>query len=603
MTVRPTTIEDAPLFDECRERFLREAQALVLLGRASGTSDGIVRVQTYFEAFGTCFLVMDYIQGESLANLLRRHPDGLPPDRVSSLVRQLLDSMRIVHQAGLLHRDIKPANIILRGGDRLVLIDFGATRQSTPTDATTYTQIYSGGYGPPEQMLGLPQGPFSDIYAIGGVCYRAIGGSVVDALARQNSLAAGRDDPLRPVTEVGAGRYPPRLLAAISAALTVDATQRPQSIEAMQALLGFDQPAAGAEIPSATPTERNSRKAVWMGTAASAVVVLAGIAYVATRPSAPPAPVVAAQPPAEVQTPPQIATPPPPVAASTPEPAPPAIAPPVPAQEPQQEAVIVPPVAPMPPAPPPVSALERARSAVGSLPCSALRFADDSGTIRLSGFASAGPELNRLLSDLRSDNRVVDDATYVDRAACPAIAALAPALRRAADAAPPQLSIRLEQPTVTAGSRTVINVAGGLPAVYLDVYQPDGMVRHLLQPSQSGSPGRTSADWYPAPPPGTRVIVAMGAMAPLDLGTRPAVEREAVWLDVLRSRLADTSSRVIADLAMVIVRPAEPPAVKPPPVRPAGPSSAKCANIVSRAQLGETLSDAELTALRTECRS
>src|SRR5271168_3143065 len=65
MTVRPITTADSAMFDDCRERFLREAQALVLLGSAAGASEGIVRVQTYFEAFGTCFLVMDYLEGAS----------------------------------------------------------------------------------------------------------------------------------------------------------------------------------------------------------------------------------------------------------------------------------------------------------------------------------------------------------------------------------------------------------------------------------------------------------------------------------------------------------------------------------------------------------
>ena len=204
MTVRPSTIEDAALFEECRERFLREAQALVHLGRVAGASDGIVRVQTYFEAFGTCFLVMDYVEGPSLASVFRQEPGGLAPTRVRSLLTQLLSSIRVVHRAGLVHRDIKPANVILREGDRLVLIDFGATRQATPSEATTYTQIYSGGYGPPEQVLGLRQGEFSDIYAIGAVCYRAIGGTVMDLLARQNSLAAGRADPQPSAASIGA---------------------------------------------------------------------------------------------------------------------------------------------------------------------------------------------------------------------------------------------------------------------------------------------------------------------------------------------------------------------------------------------------------------
>ena len=189
MTVEPNTVENRELFDECKERFLREAHALVRLGGVAGAADGIVRVQTYFEAFGTGFLVMEYIAGESLAAVLLRDPGGLPPERVRSLLVQLLASVRIVHHAGLVHRDIKPANIILRENDRLVLIDFGATRHATPTDTTNFSRIYSGGYGPPEQMLGLRQGEFSDIYAIGAVCYRAIGGRVVNSLARQNSLA------------------------------------------------------------------------------------------------------------------------------------------------------------------------------------------------------------------------------------------------------------------------------------------------------------------------------------------------------------------------------------------------------------------------------
>ena len=222
MTVRPTTVADTPLFDECRERFLREAEALVLLGRtAGGANEGIVRVQTYFEAYGTCFLVMDYVEGDSLADIIRRDR-GLTAARLRSLLVQLLTSIRVVHRAGLLHRDIKPANIIIREGDRLVLIDFGATRQAIPTEATSYTQIYSGGYGPPEQMLGLRQGEYSDIYAIGAVCYRAIGGRLADPLARQNSLAAGLADPQSPAVVVGDGRYPRRLLEAIDAALIVD---------------------------------------------------------------------------------------------------------------------------------------------------------------------------------------------------------------------------------------------------------------------------------------------------------------------------------------------------------------------------------------------
>ncbi len=310
MTVRPITTADAAMFDDCRERFLREAQALVLLGRVAGASEGIVRVQTYFEAFGTCFLVMDYIEGASLANVFRQEPGGLPPARVRSLLTQLLSSIRFVHQAGLVHRDIKPANVIVRDGDRLMLIDFGATRQATPSETATFTQIYSGGYGPPEQMLGLRQGEFSDIYAIGAVCYRAIGGRVANALARRNSLQAGMPDPQPTAASVGAGRYPPSLLAAIDAALSVEPAQRPQSADAMLAILGPDESPPAIAAPAVEPGSR--RRGTWIAAAGAGAVVLAGVVYLALHtPGTPPPP--AADGAWQADAAPPAPTPPPPV--------------------------------------------------------------------------------------------------------------------------------------------------------------------------------------------------------------------------------------------------------------------------------------------------
>ena len=139
--------------------------------------------------------------------------------------------------------------------------------------------------------------------------------------------------------------------------------------------------------------------------------------------------------------------------------------------------------------------------------------------------------------------------------------------------------------------------------LYVDLYQADGLVRHLLRPSEPGAADRRTVDWVATSPPGTRLIVAIGADAPLDLGQRPEAERDADYLSVLRPHLQDATRPLAADLAMVIVRAAEPPPPRPPQPRQPTVRPAKCANILSRAQLGETLSDAELTALRTECRS
>ena len=614
MTVRPITTADAAMFDDCRERFLREAQALVLLGRVAGASEGIVRVQTYFEAFGTCFLVMDYIEGTSLANVFRQEPGGLPAERVRSLLTQLLSSIRFVHQAGLVHRDIKPANVIVRDGDRLMLIDFGATRQATPNETATFTQIYSGGYGPPEQMLGHRQGEFSDIYAIGAVCYRAIGGRVANALARRNSLAAGMPDPQPTAASIGAGRYPPSLLAAIDAALSVEPERRPQSADAMLAILGPDVPPPAVAAPV---VERGSRRRGTRIAAAAGAVALAAVAYLALRtPVAPPPPkdaapaaqVAAPIPPPPAQPPPQEAIVAPPAAPAAQPPRQEAIVvpPPAPAaQPPQQEAIVVPPPAPLPvPEPPsPLPAaprLDRAQVAATSLPCSALQLAADGNGVRASGFAPAGQDLDWFLAGLRDLGRVSDDVTRVDRWACPVLTAIASAVRGTWDTEPQVLALRLDQPNVTVGARLGISVATALPALYVDLYQADGSVRHLFR--SAGAAGRR-VEWIATPPQGARLLVALGAAAPLDLGARPDLERATDYLDALRPRIGKGPTRLAADLAMVMVGPAEPVVAREPQLRPAPVRPAKCANILSRAQLGETLSDAELAALRTECRS
>ena len=734
LNVLAASSEDAPLFEECRERFLREAQALVVLGRLAGANDGIVRVQTYFEANGTCFLVMDYVEGASLASILQREPGGLAAPRVQSLLAQLLSAIGGVHRAGLMHRDIKPANIILRDDDRVVLIDFGSSRATTSGLTTDYTKIYSGGYAPPEQMLGMRQGAFSDIYAIGAVCYRAIGGTVVDGQARQIALTVGRPDPQPSASQIGAGRYPGPLLATIDAALTIDATKRPQSIDAMLAALGQDEPAVDATVmaahrpvpataPQLHPQPSMRRRGVLGVIAGLGALVVIATTYIELRsPATPPAgqpdvvtsmqasgsspPVVTPQrqehstesstvggvappvtaaggtsdtapphpptgvpaaeaPRREAITVPAPAPPPSPTtplpttpssttpapttpspttpAPTTPEDAPrvapapvspaeppqrqamavpapppaprpaasppasaPAPASPSPVEQPQRQAMVVPPPAPLPTSP--QSRLEFAQAEARSLPCSILHIAKGPDALRVSGLAPAGQELNRLLTALRGLGRVADNVTRVGRFACGPIAAVDSLVRQTWDAAPPPLAIRLDQREVASGRRLGIDVATTLPTLYVDLYQSDGSVRHLLRPApsgepRSGKPGEPHAEWIAVPPPGPRLVVAIGSATPLDLGARPDTERAAEYLAILQTGLQRSAAASSADVAMVTVHAVEPGVVKGAQPYRAKVLSGRCANIVSRAQLGETLSDAERATLRTECRS
>jgi hypothetical protein len=228
---------------DCRQRFLFEAKTLCQLGKTAA-DDGIVKVLTFFEANGTAYIVMEFLSGDTLEDVLKRTPGGLPGEHLQTILRRILSSLARVHGADLVHRDIKPANIFIRRDGRPVLIDFGSAREASRNQNTTYTQIFSAGYAPIEQISGTRQGAFSDIYAVGAVCYRAIGGTLVDAITRQQARLRGGPDPLVPARQLGLDRYPMGLLRTIDRALSVNPEDRPQTVQEL--LAGLDD-AAGAD--------------------------------------------------------------------------------------------------------------------------------------------------------------------------------------------------------------------------------------------------------------------------------------------------------------------------------------------------------------------
>ncbi len=255
--VLPNSDSEEKGFQDCRDRFLREARALAQLGSAHG-DNGVVRVVTYFRAHQTAYIVMELLDGDTLEDLIKTNKGNFPKHALEYIFDELLKSLEKVHEFGLIHRDIKPNNIIMRENNRPILIDFGAARASSVGQATNFTQIFSESYAPIEQILATTQGPMSDIYAIGATFYRAIGGKTVDALSRQQALLLNKPDPQPPAVEIGAGRYEPRFLMAVDAALRVQPDQRPQSATDLMRLLsdGQDDRAAMRVAPIASIVSR-----------------------------------------------------------------------------------------------------------------------------------------------------------------------------------------------------------------------------------------------------------------------------------------------------------------------------------------------------------
>lgn len=254
------------------DRFLLESRTL-----ATFRHPNIVRVNRFFEANNTAYMVMDYEFGESLnAWMKKRLERGDPPPDEAALLQMmvpLIQGLDKVHEAGFLHRDIKPANIYVRDSDgSLVLLDFGAARQTAGAAKEGLTSIVTPGYAPFEQYHSHGrQGPWSDLYAMGGVLYWFVAGrKPIEAAARIQS------DPQEPAAEIGKGNYSESFLKAIDWALLPDDTKRPQSVaEFLPVLIGDNQM---GPIGTTTTVKKTP---LWMkiGFAAVTAVAVAAIGH------------------------------------------------------------------------------------------------------------------------------------------------------------------------------------------------------------------------------------------------------------------------------------------------------------------------------------
>jgi serine/threonine protein kinase len=234
------------------DRFLQEARTL---GKFSHPH--IVRVLRYFEANRTAYMVMDYEKGDPLKTVLQLDPQP-PEEKLKALVAPLLDGLAAVHATGFLHRDIKPDNIFIRADGRPVLIDFGAARQAMGGETRSLTSILTPGYAPLEQYSGEgKQGPWTDLYAMGGVLYRAVTDkNPPDAVTRirGDGLATGVGAGLA----AARGKYSEPFLRAIEWALHLDEKKRPQSVEQWKAAVLAERRVAPA-VPLRTPDRRTVR--------------------------------------------------------------------------------------------------------------------------------------------------------------------------------------------------------------------------------------------------------------------------------------------------------------------------------------------------------
>lgn len=171
--VSVSNADNVQQFEEQREKFKKEARRLRKL-----KNKHIVKVHDLFEENGTAYYVMDFIDGESLAEKMKKSGSPLNETEVYIILNQVLDALKEVHQSEIWHLDLKPGNIMLDKNGTAYLIDFGASKQirSNGSMTTSTALCYTPGYAPNEQIGQMYDrfGPWTDIYALGATIYNLL---------------------------------------------------------------------------------------------------------------------------------------------------------------------------------------------------------------------------------------------------------------------------------------------------------------------------------------------------------------------------------------------------------------------------------------------
>jgi len=303
MTAQPGL--DALTLGELRQQFQQEAMTLARLNHAH-----LVRVTDFFDEGKNAYLVMDFVEGESLSHRIEQG-GGLPEAQVLEWADQLLSALAYCHSQGIIHRDIKPQNVIIRPDGRAVLVDFGLVKFWDPRDPRTRTAIHAMGtpeYAPPEQydtQMGHTD-PRTDVYSLGATMYHALTGQAPPTATMRIAspgifqLPRRLNPQISPKTEQAVVRatelgVQSRFASAqeMAAVLRGEASAAPptvpprvQTVEATQAMPGAFpaastnlayQPTTVAPAAAAAPAARKRRIPAWIWALGGLLVLAIGI--------------------------------------------------------------------------------------------------------------------------------------------------------------------------------------------------------------------------------------------------------------------------------------------------------------------------------------
>ncbi len=226
--------------------FEREARLLNNLKHPA-----LPRVSDHFVDDNGQFLVMEYIEGEDLSEMMEKRGDAFSVEDVSNWAEQLLDALEYLHAQGIVHRDIKPQNLKLTPRGQIILLDFGLAKGNA-TDAKHQTAAksvfgYSRNYASLEQIQGTGTEPRSDLYALGATLYHLVTGiPPEDALSRAMEVLSNKPDSQKPANVIQKN-ISQNFSNLLQNAMDLNAGNRPVSAQIMREMLNGKIEISGVE--------------------------------------------------------------------------------------------------------------------------------------------------------------------------------------------------------------------------------------------------------------------------------------------------------------------------------------------------------------------
>ena len=259
-TGRRVAVKECTIPSE-KDRFLREAR---LLEDFAG-EEAVVTVIDFFDESGTAYIVMEYLEGETLRSNIERNGRWDIEDAVRRM-SPVMKTLGRMHKKGVIHRDISPDNLMVMDDGRLVLLDFGAARQYE--DSTLSRLVVKASYSPPEQMdaKGI-FGSWSDVYSVCAAIYFCVTGTnPEDAISRLML------DELKKPSELGA-KILPAAEKTLMNGMALDSKERIKSMEQLMSELEKAYPPLTPEEKHALKRKKRNRILAAAATAAVAAVI------------------------------------------------------------------------------------------------------------------------------------------------------------------------------------------------------------------------------------------------------------------------------------------------------------------------------------------